>query len=563
MPVIKVGGGLSGGNKGSSKAAVNYLEKENKTRKTKPSNEAFFNQHEFDVSASEALYNLDAKNSGQGIKKGEAKFYNLIISPSSKELAELSDDDLKNYTKDVMKEYAKNFNRGVDQNDIVWFAKLERKRQFKGYKKNKKEKSNLPPGVKSGEEKPGDNRHVHVLVRRRTDSGQSLSPLAAMRNGVTKGAAKGKIGFDRIKFAGICEVLMYNYILKKNKNYSIRNTDTQVYQYLKKNNFDFDKAKKLGFNIGIIDQISKKQKVDHPANEVKSEIKRLFGVVMTDYTPKDFKDYIEQMRLMDIKVVPSIYKENKIQGYRLEYDGQSYRASEIHRSLTFSQLTGKRGVQVSDNPKFKRYLIAKHFPEINDTEIVFDQQMNRDLVKHSEFEEFSKPKKESKIAEEPSVLGELKDKFQQVISMKPTELKQYQSNLLKLDVRLLKDNSNKEDYIFLYKGFKVKPIHLNANATLPKLLKLISANKKDKQKPLKPVTTSPQTKRWSSAEKIKIATQFHLSRNYPGKVPNVSAAYPNNPLLKALKSEYGLELTKDQLYSTLREVKSIKKGKGI
>ena len=252
--ILKIGGGLSGTNKGSSKNSISYLEKENKMRdKTMRKSEGFFNEFEYNIAPAEAIKKLDSKK--RGLKKDEAKFYNIILAPSPKELAELSDDDMKNYANKVMEEYAKHFNRGIDSNDVVWYAKLEHYRQEKGFKKKTKNKQSTTPGRKSGDFKPGDNRHIHILVRRKTEKNKSISPMVNnSKQIVTKGAVKGKTGFNRIEFSTKAETLLHDIIKGLNPNFNIKEKDSQAVRFLKKNGNNVDKAKALGFNKKHIDR---------------------------------------------------------------------------------------------------------------------------------------------------------------------------------------------------------------------------------------------------------------------------------------------------------------------
>ena len=355
MPVVKVGGGLSGGNSGSSGNAVEYLEKENKVRKkSERSTEGFFNQDSYDINPTFVVKKLDSKR--QGIKKHEAKFYNLIISPSQKELAELTDDDLKDYTKELMVKYAENFNRGINPNDLVWFAKLEKKRKWKGFKQKKNEKLNLPPGVKSGDYKTGDNRHIHVLVRRKTEQNKSLSPLANQRKGITKGAAVGKIGFNRIKFSATAEVLMINQIQNKNPNYSIENNDVQAYQYLKKNNNDYGKAIELGFNATVVnnlldqDKKRKSKQTEQIRKKVLLEVRESFNKVMKK-NPKDLTEYQSHFKDLGVRAKPINDEKGKLIDYELRYKGQIFKPSEIDNKAIKDNL-----VQMMK----EKYLLAKN-----------------------------------------------------------------------------------------------------------------------------------------------------------------------------------------------------------
>jgi hypothetical protein len=86
---------------------------------------------------------------------------------------------LKQYVRDVMDIYAGNFNKkdGTSKNltgkDLVYYAKLEEKRYYKGTDEEVKQGR-----AKQGDVMPGDNTHVHIIVSRKDKSKTiKLSPL--------------------------------------------------------------------------------------------------------------------------------------------------------------------------------------------------------------------------------------------------------------------------------------------------------------------------------------------------------------------------------------------------
>lgn len=240
------------GNKASSSGLIKYLEKED-LEKDIIDRENFFNHEEDDISAYKAFSTIDGNV--RGLKKDDAKFFMLTVNPSNDELKFLDNDPekLKAYTRSVMDEYAKGFNREVDGKviegkDLVYFAKVERNRiytiddpkfkdtfeinrkvekQINGLKKeikrsplnekdlNKvieelekkyvrnKENSIILPGVN----KDGLNTHVHIVVARKDKNQRvSLSPFSNSKG--SKNTLNGKqvqIGFNRKEFKISCE----------------------------------------------------------------------------------------------------------------------------------------------------------------------------------------------------------------------------------------------------------------------------------------------------------------------------------------------------------------------
>ncbi|MEM9078680.1 MAG: MobB family relaxase [Bacteroidota bacterium] len=127
---------LDSGYSSSVSDYVAYLEKENES--LAPENqEYFFSQTEDRVSNETVIKEIDGNTAK--LKKTEPKFYSLIVSPSHRELKAIQNhpDALKNYTRELMKDYAASFYRDnpitVDQ--IKYYAKIEHERTYRGFEK--------------------------------------------------------------------------------------------------------------------------------------------------------------------------------------------------------------------------------------------------------------------------------------------------------------------------------------------------------------------------------------------------------------------------------------------
>ncbi|MEM1259609.1 MAG: MobB family relaxase [Bacteroidota bacterium] len=127
---------LESGYSSSVSDYVAYLEKENES--LEPENqEFFFNQTEDRVLPETVISEIDGNTAK--LKKTEPKFYSLIVSPSRRELKAIQNhpDALKNYTRELMKDYAASFYRDtpitVDQ--IKYYAKIEHERTYRGFEK--------------------------------------------------------------------------------------------------------------------------------------------------------------------------------------------------------------------------------------------------------------------------------------------------------------------------------------------------------------------------------------------------------------------------------------------
>lgn len=201
---------VKGNNKGSCIKLATYLEKEN-GQKIAAEQRYFFSADRDRCNKWEVVQQIDNNAKGQGLERKDDRFYSLVISPSQAELAHIGDDpqQLKAYTRQVMENYAANFNKGIDSRGLVWYAKIEHERKY-GFDS---------PEVKAGLTeanglKAGDQRHIHIIVSRcaarenghvlqegqlltNADRTMSLSPMTNQR-GESAGAVKS--GFDREQF---------------------------------------------------------------------------------------------------------------------------------------------------------------------------------------------------------------------------------------------------------------------------------------------------------------------------------------------------------------------------
>ena len=177
-------------NKGSSSNLFNYLNKEDE-EKDVFEKAGFFNQDQEGINKLEAIKNIDSNKKKLG--KNDYKFYMLTINPTQNELKHLSagkeldqmDDKefkeyeakLKDYSRNVMHEYAKSFNRGITADDLLYYGKLEHQRNYKGTDYEVKQ------GIaKSGESKKGLQSHIHIVVSRRNkEQDMLLSPITKYR----------------------------------------------------------------------------------------------------------------------------------------------------------------------------------------------------------------------------------------------------------------------------------------------------------------------------------------------------------------------------------------------
>jgi hypothetical protein len=239
---------LGGDYSQSSADFVDYLEKENQSLEQEDAAH-FFNQYGDEISAKEVVKEIDGNTAK--LKKKEPKFYSITVSPSQSELRKLqhNSEDLKKYTRAIMSDYAKSFNREINGNpitvdDIKYFAKIEHQRTFKGTDKHvrenqpfatkilqlkhdirkieqgqsegsiKKKESQITKleteaphqqngkRIVQGMKKEGNQSHIHIIVSRKDMSDfVSLSPGSKYKaSEVMMNGKLVKRGFDRDSF---------------------------------------------------------------------------------------------------------------------------------------------------------------------------------------------------------------------------------------------------------------------------------------------------------------------------------------------------------------------------
>jgi len=240
----KMGGNFSK----SSADFVGYLEKENQGLEQQDM-EHFFNQYGDEITAEKVIREIDGNTAK--LEKHEPRFYSITVSPSKYELRKLqnSSEDLKKYTRELMKDYVASFNREIKGrpviiDDIKYYAKIEHQRTFKGtdfqvkenqpyatkilqlkteirnvqegrsegnIKRMKKEIAKLErqaphqqngKRIVQGMRKDGNQSHIHIIVSRKDASNRfSLSPGSKYKaSNVRLNGQTVKRGFDRDEF---------------------------------------------------------------------------------------------------------------------------------------------------------------------------------------------------------------------------------------------------------------------------------------------------------------------------------------------------------------------------
>ncbi len=233
MPISKPHSSYGGNNSGSCGNLVEYLDKENqeldqlaentqskgKSLEIQERKQDFFSHRSDNVSQIEVRESIDSNKRKLG--KEDAKFFAPTINFSQTELKHLAlkatkgrevksvwdmktsefkayNKSLQDYGRKAMNNYAQNFNRqekGLKSgDDLVYYGKIEHNRKYKGT-----DPEVLKGNAKSGQNKPGLQSHIHIIVSRKDKSQRlKLSPTANEKNTKrTIGKNKYTVGFDR------------------------------------------------------------------------------------------------------------------------------------------------------------------------------------------------------------------------------------------------------------------------------------------------------------------------------------------------------------------------------
>ncbi|MEO1487786.1 MAG: relaxase/mobilization nuclease domain-containing protein [Bacteroidota bacterium] len=114
-------------------------------------------------------------------------------------------------------------------------------------------------------------------------------------------------------------------------------------------------AQQVAKDMGLTTVKDVQQEKQNELRQMRSQIKRIHESVMAENKPGDFDQYIKYMKRHEVKVVPHINKSNKLQGFRFEYKGHNLKGSEVHRSMSISNLAielsknSERGILVKDS----------------------------------------------------------------------------------------------------------------------------------------------------------------------------------------------------------------------
>src|SRR5690606_17969862 len=115
-------------------------------------------------------------------------------------------------------------------------------------------------------------------------------------------------------------------------------------------------AKEMG--LTTVKEVQLEKELD--SIHVRLEIKNIHQKVMEDQRPKTLDDYLRAMKERNIEVIPSINKANRLQGFRFQYKGQNFKASEVHRSMSGGKIIG----QLSQNTTVGKQKAAEKYVQV-------------------------------------------------------------------------------------------------------------------------------------------------------------------------------------------------------
>jgi hypothetical protein len=97
-------------------------------------------------------------------------------------------------------------------------------------------------------------------------------------------------------------------------------------------------AEQLAKEMGLTTVREVQQEKIAELKRIRQQIRDIHKKTMQEHRPKNFDQYIQQMKKENVKVIPSINRQNKLQGFRFEFKGHNLKGSEVHRSMSGGQL---------------------------------------------------------------------------------------------------------------------------------------------------------------------------------------------------------------------------------
>ncbi|WP_136480920.1 relaxase/mobilization nuclease domain-containing protein [Cognatitamlana onchidii] len=114
-------------------------------------------------------------------------------------------------------------------------------------------------------------------------------------------------------------------------------------------------AERTAEHLGLTTVKQVQMEKEFNQSEIQAEIKRRHDLTMKQFQPKSFDDYLKAMETNGVKVIPTINNQNKLQGFRFEFDGHNLKGSEVHRQMSLGNI-GKQIAGIEGNSMSKENL---------------------------------------------------------------------------------------------------------------------------------------------------------------------------------------------------------------
>ena len=113
--------------------------------------------------------------------------------------------------------------------------------------------------------------------------------------------------------------------------------------------------------------------------DIRAEIKRRHDLVMKEFKPKSYNQYIECMRAQKVEVIPCINKADRLQGFRFQFDGHNLKGSEIDRSMSI----GNIGKEMSASIGVEKFVKSNIELVVADKAVRLSTNLAMNILKHA------------------------------------------------------------------------------------------------------------------------------------------------------------------------------------
>jgi hypothetical protein len=336
----------SSGNSGSVAPAISYFSKEDKNRDPEEIGYGFFSSEKTGITPEEAKELIEHKLYSKSLGKDESKYFHVMIGFSQSELEGKTDKELIEF---VQRNFAETYLEAgkrseTDPSQLVWCAKLETTRKYKG--DDEKVRQNAK---KSGQLKEGDQRHIHIVVARKTLGNAKISPLSNhFRVGKSKGAV-GK-GFDQDDFKARIEEAFDTQLIHSRSREDSVITKLAVYRpdLIETNSFDGAIISHLERNIKKLSNLisPKAKKVRTFISKVSTEFMKYFRQEVkrryqfTDKKHEQLRPHLAKPTIID-HPIPSLkpFESNKSEPFNFLAELEKIKEKEKEITLKMGSMS--------------------------------------------------------------------------------------------------------------------------------------------------------------------------------------------------------------------------------